>query len=498
MAMSAANSPSSHLPVPAPDLVVCSSANQWRIERISPALAQLLGTVHGPVEGRKLGVVFADCVPSLVDLAHEAASRGEPLEGVPVRLSRNGGSVALTAQIHPGGLTEDYRGQRVLFRFQPAAAQTAEAVQEFHGIVGGSPAIAEVVRKIGLYAASDASVVISGETGTGKELVARALHLESPRRQGPYVVMNCAAIAEDLLESELFGHEKGAFTGAVRTHRGRFERAHGGSLFLDELGDMPLHTQAKLLRVLEAGRLERVGGEHEQQVDVRVLCATNVPLERAVNEGRFRTDLYHRLAVLRIHLPPLRSRGEDIPQLVQHFLHLFNRKYGRVIHRLTPEALQILQSYVWPGNVRELRNVLERVYVETQAEVIGARAFGEWIRERQSFAPGGWDVEAGMERSRNQSPIFTPFQSQRLPRSLPAGGAGVFDAEIVASEGLGQSDRSTRPAQLDADKIRQAYQAADGNLAEAARLLGVHRATLYRYLRKLRLEREDLGSGETT
>ncbi|WP_305046987.1 sigma-54 interaction domain-containing protein [Geoalkalibacter sp.] len=492
MASSSQNPSLSNLPVPAPDLVVRGANGPWRIERISQELAQLSRQTPEELAGRSLAAVFPDTVPDLCELAREVAERGEALDGVQVRFSVQGRATTLLAQVRAGGLTEDYRGRRVLFKFQRPEAPPAEGPADFHGLVGASPAMAEVRRKIGLYAASDAAVVITGETGTGKELVARALHRESARRAGPYVVMNCAAIAEELLESELFGHEKGAFTGAVRTHRGRFERAHGGSLFLDEIGDMPLHTQAKLLRVLEAGRIERVGAEQEQRVDVRVLCATNVPLERAVSEGRFRADLYHRVAVLRIHVPPLRSRVEDIPQLVRHFLDLFNRKYGRLIHRLTPEALQLLQAYLWPGNVRELRNVLERVYVETQAEVIGARAFRDWIEERQSFAPGGWNLDAGVERRHDQLPVLASFQPQRPSRSLPPGGARVFDAEILAPQGADSTRHSTRPADLDAEEIRQAYQAAAGNLAGAARLLGVHRATLYRYLRKLDLDRSRL------
>src|SRR5512145_742118 len=238
---------------------------------------------------------------------------------------------------------------------------TTEQASERFGLVGASPAMREVYRKIELYARSDAAVIVSGETGTGKELVARALHAFGPRRNGPFVAVNCSAIAAELLESELFGHEKGAFTGALRSHRGRFERAHGGTIFLDEVGDMPLPAPAKLLRVLEEGMIERVGAERPVAVDVRVVGATNVPLERTVHEGRFRADLYHRLAVLRIQLPALRQRPEDIPLLVEHFLRQFRRKYARPVERLTPEAMALLDAYLWPGNVRELRNVLERV-----------------------------------------------------------------------------------------------------------------------------------------
>ena len=350
-------------------------------------------------------------------------------------------------------------------------ATTDQATARF-GLVGGSAGMREVYRKIELYARSDAAVIVTGETGTGKELVARALHAQGPRRAGPFVAVNCSAIAAELLESELFGHEKGAFTGALRSHRGRFERAHGGTIFLDEVGDMPLPAQAKLLRVLEEGMVERVGGERPVAVDVRVVGATNVPLERAVHEGRFRADLYHRLAVLRIQLPPLRQRPEDIPLLVEHFLRQFRRKYGRPVERLTNEAMALLDAYLWPGNVRELRNVLERVFVETQAEVIGARAFREWVRERQDFTPGEWGPEP-------------PLAGAAVAPPWPLPGAPVAPASPPVT-------RSTRPANLDPATIRRAWRAAAGNLTAAARLLGVHRATLYRALSRLGLSRTDL------
>ena len=355
----------------------------------------------------------------------------------------------------------------------PAASLPAVTDQpdERFGLVGASAGMREVYRKIELYARSDAAVIVTGETGTGKELVARALHSQGPRQAGPFVAVNCSAIAAELLESELFGHERGAFTGARDTHRGRFERAHGGTIFLDEIGDMPLTAQAKLLRVLEDGVLERVGGERPIAVDVRVVGATNVPLEQAVHAGRFRADLYHRLAVLRIQLPPLRQRPEDIPLLVEHFLCLFRRKYARPVERLSPEAMALLDAYLWPGNVRELRNVLERVFVETHAEVIGARAFREWVRERQDFTPGEW----GPEPAEPGAPVAPPW---------PLPGAPAEAAAVVR--------RSTRPVNLDPAAIRRAWQAAGGNLSAAARLLGIHRATLYRSLQRLGLRRDNL------
>jgi sigma-54 specific flagellar transcriptional regulator A len=248
---------------------------------------------------------------------------------------------------------------------------------------------------------------------------------------------------------------------------------------------MPLHTQAKLLRALEGGSIERVGAETEKRVDVRVVAATNVPLEKAVGTGRFRADLYHRLCVLRIHLPALRERPEDIPPLVEHFLQQFSDKHGRLIHRLTPEAMALLQSYLWPGNVRELRNVLERVFIETEAQVIGARAFSEWIRERQSFALGDWGQNAGRERLSVMAPPY-PLPSQQ--QLLAAGSSSFLEAELLP----GNRHSSTQPASLDAEEVGRAYRESGGNIAGAARLLGVHRATFYRYLKKLGLGREQL------
>ena len=464
------------LPALTPDLLVQEAGSQWRILRISPALARLAKVTPAEARGRSLATLFEAAVPPLGDLAREALDRDLTLSGIRLRLLPAGEAPLLEVEVAPGGLAEDYSGRLVSFSLRAAAAEKAVA---FHGLVGRSPAMREVFRKIALYAPSDATAIVTGETGSGKELVARALHDGGPRAGGPFIAVNCTAISQELLESELFGHEKGAFTGALRSHKGRFERAHRGTLFLDEIGDMPLHTQAKLLRVLETGSIERVGAEAETRVDVRVVCATNVALEQAVAAGRFRADLYHRLAVLRIHIPPLRQRAEDIPLLVEHFLTELNRRYGRRIERLTGEALALLESYLWPGNVRELRNVLERVYVETQAEIIGARAFAEWVRERRDFLPGDWNLSAAENRPRRTlSPPYPLNSEQRLLTISPSP--------------LPTQVRPTRSAELDAEEIRRAYADAGGNLSAAARLLGVHRATLYRHLEKLGLQRDDL------
>jgi two-component system, NtrC family, nitrogen regulation response regulator NtrX len=210
-------------------------------------------------------------------------------------------------------------------------------------------------------AASESRVCILGETGTGKELIARTIHEQSPRRAGPFVTLNCAAVPAELIESELFGHEKGAFTGAAARHAGKFEQAHRGTLFLDEIGDMPLGMQAKLLRVLEEGEVERVGGDRAMQVDVRVVVATHRNLESLVKQGSFRQDLFHRVYVFPVILPPLRERVEDIPALVEHFARQVAEQNGWRPHTFAPEAIDELRRYPWPGNVRELRNVVERL-----------------------------------------------------------------------------------------------------------------------------------------
>lgn len=227
-----------------------------------------------------------------------------------------------------------------------------------------------VYKLIGQVAAKDVTVLITGESGTGKELVARAIYHHSGRKDKPFLAVNCAAIPETLLESELFGYERGAFSGAERTHIGKFERCHGGTIFFDEIGEMPLSAQAKLLRVLQYGELERLGGAQTLKIDVRIIAATNKNLERAVEEGRFREDLYWRLKIISIQLPPLRERAEDIPALVQYFLKRYGDEYQTSVRFVEDGALARLKSYSWPGNVRELENTIRRAILLSSGDVI--------------------------------------------------------------------------------------------------------------------------------
>ncbi len=245
-----------------------------------------------------------------------------------------------------------------------------EEQYRFTGIVGKSPKMEEVYELVNQVAATNASVLIQGESGTGKELVARSIHYNSRRKGKPLVILNCAALAEGVLESELFGHEKGAFTGAIKRKAGRFELAHEGTLFLDEIGEIPVSTQLKLLRVLQEHEFERVGGEKTIKVDVRIIAATNKNLMEAVKEGRFREDLYYRLNVVNINIPPLRERKDDIPGLAEHFLAKFSGETGKKMEGIEPAAMDILARYDWPGNVRELENIIERAVVLEKGETV--------------------------------------------------------------------------------------------------------------------------------
>jgi two-component system nitrogen regulation response regulator NtrX len=310
-------------------------------------------------------------------------------------------------------------------------------------LVGRSQAIEDVQALVRRVAPTDSRVLIMGESGTGKELVAVAIHALSPRRDGPFVRINCAAIPRELIESELFGHEKGAFTGATRQRRGKFELADGGTLFLDEIGDLSPEAQAKLLRAIEAGEIERVGGSELIPVDVRIVAATNHDLEAEVEEGRFREDLFFRLHVMPIRIAPLRERKEDIPLLVAHFLERYRTRHGLRAPNFTESAMAALVAYEWPGNVRELGNVIERLMILFPDREIGA------------------DEIAGV-----------------LPRGRAAPGA-AFPEPTSLSDMLEGYERRL---------IRDALDAAGGNVAEAARRLKTDRPNLYRRMKRLGIE----------
>ena len=254
-------------------------------------------------------------------------------------------------------------------------------------IIGSSAAITSVLSLVSKVASNDVTVLITGESGTGKEMVAETILQQSPRKGRPFLKMNCAAIPSELLESQMFGHERGAFTGAVSRQEGCFERADTGALFLDEIGDMAMMTQTKLLRVLQEQEFERIGGNETIHVDVRIMAATNKNLLEEIKRGRFREDLYYRLNVVEIHIPPLRERMDDLPELVENFVREFNVKYNKPGLALSAQALQTLLNYAWPGNIRELRNVIERSIVLSRSMLIEPDDFPEKIRQ-PSIMPG--------------------------------------------------------------------------------------------------------------
>ncbi|MDH4134074.1 MAG: nitrogen regulation protein NR(I) [Gammaproteobacteria bacterium] len=281
-------------------------------------------------------------------------------------------------------------------RRQPATRDTE--AQPLPEIIGEAPAMQEVFRAIGRLSRSNITVLINGESGTGKELVARALHRHSPRAKGPFVAINIAAIPKELLESELFGHEKGAFTGAATLRKGRFEQAHGGTLFLDEIGDMPAEMQTRLLRVLADGKFFRVGGHEQVETDVRIIAATHQDLEARVADGRFREDLFHRLNVIRIHLPPLRARREDIRLLARHFLQQASAELGVEPKQFLPETEQLLSRLPWPGNVRQLENTCRWLMVMAPGQTIRMEDLPPELRSIETGVAMGEDWRAGLRQ----------------------------------------------------------------------------------------------------
>jgi len=398
---------------------------------------------------------------------------------------------------------------------------------EATGLIGQSAAIGEVLLKIEQIAPVSSTVIIEGESGTGKELVAQAIHKLSPRRGKPFIAVNAGALPETLIESELFGHEKGAFTGAAERRIGRFELADEGTLFLDEIGEIPPSTQVKLLRVLEERKLTRVGGTAQIPINVRVVAATNSPLRESMEEGRFRADLYYRLNVLSMYMPPLRERPEDIPLLVRRFIKEFSSQHDRPFHGISAEAMQILMSYPWPGNVRELRNLVESMVVLAPGREIGPEDIPRPIREGGAarFLPvhvgpvvrGAVGAEGRELEFLVRSMLELRLQVEELRRRLDDEHhdrrdwlGDVQPTGALASGGTARAieppDQPAAPsvvtlapgmtmAEIERAAIEAALKETRGNRRKAAEVLDIGERTLYRKLRDYGIAPEEVVAG---
>ncbi len=323
-------------------------------------------------------------------------------------------------------------------------------------MIGGSPKMIQLQEQISTIAPLNSWVLITGENGTGKELVAKAVHLGSRRREQPFVAVNCAAIPEELIESELFGHERGAFTGATQMKRGKFDQANGGTLFLDEIGDMSLKTQAKVLRILQEQKFERVGGSQTIDVDVRVVAATNKNLLESIKQNQFREDLYYRLNVIPIVVPPLRQRSEDVAALLRHYFEMFAKEQGREAKRVSEDAIQLLRHYPWPGNVRELRNLVERLSIMVKTPVVGTEDLPAELLEAVANAPLNLSGASG----EMDEEAFSPALSAGLKEAK-----NQFEREFIIR------------------KLKE----NDWNISRTAQMLGIERAHLHRKIKALKI-----------
>jgi two-component system, NtrC family, nitrogen regulation response regulator NtrX len=385
------------------------------------------------------GLELLDTIHAAWPLAPIIMMSGRASLSDAVQATKRGAFHFIEKPLAPEAVLLTIRSALDLQRARFVSRTIAEEYGPEHTLIGSSEAMNRVRELIQRIAATDARVLITGESGTGKELVAAALHAASKRSDAPFIRVNSAAIPRELIESEMFGHEKGAFSGAQALRRGRFELADRGTLFLDEIGDLSHEAQAKLLRVLESGEFERVGGERPIKVDVRVLAATNRDLAQEIEAGRFREDLYHRLNVIPVVLPPLRERSDDIPELIQHFMRRWHQRTGRAIPRLEPGAVALLRVYKWPGNVRELANFCERLAILHEGRNVSADLISQLLPNDQTTLQG--DTLSDM----------------------------VDDAERRL--------------------IMRAIAHCNGNIAEAAKQLKTDRANLYRRMRRLGIDR---------
>jgi DNA-binding NtrC family response regulator len=512
---------------------------QLESEEVDTVLVSPLDDMRAEIRRAKPDLIVL--TGDLTDAANVGLLREQLWAGTPVVGLMDGDDPAMRERLRTLGYVELFSKPIALDDTATGVRRLMErhALQEQTGLIGESEPLREVMVKVEQMAPVSSTVLVEGESGTGKELVARALAYLGPRRNKPFIAVNVGALPETLLESELFGHEKGAFTGATERRLGRFELADGGTLFLDEIGEIPHSTQVKLLRVLEEREFTRVGGAQSIAVNVRVIAATNRPLREHVEDGSFRTDLYYRLNVLNIYLPPLRERSSDIALLVRRFVRDFTREHERPFLGISAEAMQMLVDYPWPGNVRELRNLVESMVVLSHGREIGPADLPRQIREGgsarflpvrvspavqdggpdgQRFGPAGEGAAGGgrelefilrsllelklqveelrrrMEEERVAAPLGGPpgaFIGEGRVTAGPASGSGVVGA-------IGPRDETpppnvvtiapgTKMTEVERAVIEAALKETRGNRRRAADLLGIGERTLYRKIKEYRL-----------
>ncbi|MFQ6044722.1 MAG: sigma-54 interaction domain-containing protein [Candidatus Poribacteria bacterium] len=418
---------------------------EHQITSFNRAAGSITGVAPQDALDRPYTDVFKVRSLDLAEILAEAQENGKRIEEMEVEIDRADGRKR-TVMLNIDRLVDvdgNLAGTVLIFRDISEVRRLKEELRgryRFHNLIGKSHQMQELYRLIEQTADSDASVIIEGESGTGKELVAHAIHYNSPRADGPFVPVNCSALPETLLESELFGHVKGAFTGAMRDKIGRFEAADGGTIFLDEIGDISPLVQLKLLRFIQERQFERVGDRKSVKVDVRIIAATNKNLKELVREGRFREDLYYRLRVVPIFMPPLRERKEDIPLLVNHFMEKFKQKTGKPIVSMTDAALAAMLDYDWPGNVRELENAIEYAFVRCQRERIHLMDLPKELNEEDSMRM----------KKESETKSISPEEEKAI--------------------------------------ILQALEDTRWNKTKAARMLGIGRTTLYKKLKEYQIE----------
>lgn len=462
--------------------------------RIDAVVLDLMMPEMGGLEMLERLMAFGISVPVIVQTGQGG------LETV-VKAMRAGAFDFVVKPVSPERLALSIGNALKAARCSPGSSSSAGQNAGFDGIVAASPAMERVISLGRRAAASVIPVVLEGESGVGKEMIARAVQAESVRRSKPFVTVNCGAIPGNLVESILFGHEKGAFTGATERHAGKFAEADGGTLFLDEIGELPLEVQVKLLRAVQLGEIETVGARTPRKVDIRLISATNKDLIEEVKAGRFREDLYYRLNVFPIHVPALRKRKEDIPQLVRHFIGRFSEAIGSAVRGIAPDAMALLTAHDWPGNIRELENAIHRAIVLCDGDTLATNLFPQIATQISGYSldtlvaaqPISSATMQDTDLPRNPDAdiqALAPQQELEFDDCIPA---PAPDPGVPAVNAISPEGEVRTIAEIEEELIRFALSFYRGHMSEVARRLGIGRSTLYRKLKDYAIDPEDPG-----